>query len=732
MIRRPPWALLVLTALACSSLAFVLQGLLRQQGGESRFVLFFPAVFASALLGGFWAGVVSAASLVLASLLLLPALGIPVEYAIFLVAALIMSHLTERLSIGQQLKIQDLEARLPTPAAFGPQMVFTALPSGGFEFANRVWFSYTGLGPEETAAGGWLRIVHPEDTQAMVNRWRMAQQTGSFEIESRLRRASDGEYRWQLIRALPLRDREGKIRHWFGTIVDIDGLKRAEEDLRQSREQFRVMGESLPYGVWRASLAGEMEYFSQSFLDLLSMSMEEARGSGWLRKLEPDSAQAIRVNWLARVPEGEPWEQELRLRDGSGRVHTVLSRGLPVKDLTGKVTSWVGINLDIDDRKEAEDRLRRSEERLRLAAETSNVAIWDWDLRPQWRPAPQAIRWTGSRELIFGPGEVPLRTGWDEFVRRVHPEDRERVTLAAESAVRGRSDMDVEFRIIWPDGSVHWIRSKGHVFVDAAGQALRVVGAQIDTTESKLAEMQTEKLLEEAREALRARDEFLSIASHELMTPLTSLHMQLQLLRRRIGPNATLEICERQSRRLSALVEELLDLTRIRLGKLSIELTEVKLGELINEVLLRLTPQIAQAGSKVDVRVEPELKGRWDRARIDQVVTNLLTNALKYGEGRPITLEAGHGIDLAGRKVVRIAVRDQGRGIPRALQTRIFERFERAVNGAEIAGLGLGLYIVRQIVEAHQGRIGVESEEGQGATFTVELPPEPEGKLQAA
>jgi signal transduction histidine kinase len=233
-----------------------------------------------------------------------------------------------------------------------------------------------------------------------------------------------------------------------------------------------------------------------------------------------------------------------------------------------------------------------------------------------------------------------------------------------------------------------------------------------------------------AQEALRLREEFLAVASHELKTPITSLHLDMEMIRRmlgapevelRTGLRPRLERMVRQTGRLTALVNSLLDVSRLSSGRLELQRTEVELGELVHEVAERLSPEAARAGCALQVEIREPARGQWDRLRLEQVVTNLLGNALKYGAGAPVELrvEAGDG-------QARLVVRDHGIGIPREAQERIFQRFERAVPSHHFGGLGLGLYIVRYIIEAHGGTIGVESTPGQGSTFTVTLPLAPD------
>jgi PAS domain S-box-containing protein len=258
---------------------------------------------------------------------------------------------------------------------------------------------------------------------------------------------------------------------------------------------------------------------------------------------------------------------------------------------------------------------------------------------------------------------------------------------------------------------------------DEHGRVVGLVGIARDITERKRAE-------EALVEAIGARDEFLSIASHELRTPLYVLTLELGSLLRRMqkignagAPGAfeaavaKLRGTLRQTDRLNQLIESLLEVSRISAGRLHLEREPVDLLGLARDVMERFGEPAARAGCTLALHGTKPIVGQWDRLRLEQIVTNLLSNAMKYGAGKPVDVTiAGNARDAT------LVVRDRGIGIAPADVERIFGRFERAVSPRHFGGLGLGLYITRQIVEAHGGTIGVESRPGEGSTFTLALP----------
>ncbi len=234
------------------------------------------------------------------------------------------------------------------------------------------------------------------------------------------------------------------------------------------------------------------------------------------------------------------------------------------------------------------------------------------------------------------------------------------------------------------------------------------------------------RLFESQQEAVRTRDEFLSIASHELKTPLTSLKLQVQLLGKTLAKlepalrerlHTYLEQSVKSVDRIAHLVDDMLDISRISAGRLTLQKEKFDLSQLVNEISDRLMPLLQQSKCELHFGASESVLGQWDRFRIDQVATNLITNAVKYGAGAPIEVHVKQEDDHAS-----ISVRDHGIGIAKEYHEKIFQRFERLSSNSSVAGMGLGLYIARQIVEMHGGNILVKSEPGQGAEFEVQLP----------
>jgi signal transduction histidine kinase len=323
----------------------------------------------------------------------------------------------------------------------------------------------------------------------------------------------------------------------------------------------------------------------------------------------------------------------------------------------------------------------------------------------------------------YGIGKV-LRTGESEWVPELSADELAQMSRdgAAESTLRS---LQLCSYICVP--LVVRDRILGALMLAQAGSGRHYSRAD-QTLAEELARraalcLDNARLYRDAQDAIRLRDEFLSIASHELKTPLTVLRLQLSFVERHLPSEASermrakLDEAQRQARRLSQLITLLLDVGRIVTGRVSLDRAEMDLTRLVREGVERLRDVFTRAYCSVTLYTPESVVGRWDALRLEQVIINLLSNAARYGPGKPITVR----VESDGTHA-RVIVRDEGVGIDPEDLPRIFSRFERAVTVRHYGGLGLGLYISREIVESHGGRLSVDSQPGQGATFTVELP----------
>jgi PAS domain S-box-containing protein len=503
-----------------------------------------------------------------------------------------------------------------------------------------------------------------------------------------------------------------------------------DEALRQSEERYRLLVESVrDYAIFMLDPAGHITTWSAGAEHIKGYRPPEVLGRHFSCFYTPEDVAAGRPQRLLGIAtaEGRVEDQGWRVRkDGARFWANVVITAL--RDEAGRLVGYAKVVRDLTERRNAEEVLRESEERFRLMVETvRDYAIFMLD------PAGHVLTWNeGARHLKGYAAEEILGRHFSVFYP---PEDVAGGKTEHElrvAAAEGRFE-DEGWRVR-KDGARFWANVVLTALRDADGRLRGFIKVTRDLTQRRQAEEQRLQLVRarEARaaaeERVRARDRFLSIASHELRTPLNPLLITLQVLVRaahddslhgRLAGRAAemLESCERQARHFAHLINDLLDMSRLASGRLDLHLQDADLAAVVRGVLTRFGPELAQAGCALTLRTDGAVVGRWDRSRLDQVVTNLLTNALKYGRGKPVEVALE-----AGPAAARLTVRDHGIGIAAADHERIFVQFERAVTGPEYGGLGMGLYIVRQLVEAQGGTVRVASEPGSGATFTVELP----------
>ena len=380
------------------------------------------------------------------------------------------------------------------------------------------------------------------------------------------------------------------------------------------------------------------------------------------------------------------------------------------------------------ERKRAEQALEQSEEQLRLALTAANMGAWDYNIKTG------SVKWSAGLEAIHGLAQGTFGGTFDDYLRDIHPEDKNYVLRAIARSIEENSEHDIEYRIVLPTGAIRWLEGKGEVIRDESGNGVRVTGVCTDISDRKRAEEERERLLEleqeartEAEVANRAKDEFLALVSHELRTPLNAIigwvdillaqpeHMDDQLGR-------ALEIIKRNAGLQTRIVEDILDVSRIVTGKLKIDARPVQLVPIIHSAINAVQPAADEKQirlrSIIDDGVDPVIG---DPQRLQQVFWNLLSNAIKFSS-------ADNEVEISLSQIgtnARITVSDAGEGISADFMPHIFDRFTQAdlTSTRKYSGLGLGLAIVRHLVELHGGAVeAFSSGEKRGSVFTVTLP----------
>ncbi len=356
-----------------------------------------------------------------------------------------------------------------------PTLAWSARPDGSIEFVNQRWLDYTGISAEETLDLGWKVATHPEDLCHILDRFQEAVNSGQpFEMEGRLRRF-DGEFRWFLFRGSPLRDESGKVVKWYGTNTDLEDRKRTEEALRASEQSFRLIVDSIPGLVGTRTAAGGVEFVNKRILDYYGKTLEEVKGWTTNDTVHPDDLPRAIAAWTRMTETGHPHESEYRLRRSDGAYRWFHFRSLPLRDTEGRIVRWYSLLTDIEERKKAEEKLRRSEANLAEAQKLSHTGSFGWDV------SSGEINWSRETFRIFEYDPASKIT-IKQIMERTHPEDRSAVQQLIERVSREMTEFNFEHRLLMPDGSVKHLRVVGHPSKDESG-SIEFVGAVMDITE---------------------------------------------------------------------------------------------------------------------------------------------------------------------------------------------------------------------------------------------------------
>src|SRR6266404_3988125 len=364
-----------------------------------------------------------------------------------------------------------------------PALIHTARPDGYLDYFNKPWLEYLGVTLDKVTGWNWTAAVHPEDVEGIVAKWRACLATGEiFEYETRVRSAN-GEYRWMFHRKVPLRDANGNIVKWYGSSLDIEERKTAEEKLRRSERDLHSIIETIPTMVWSAAPDGSVDFFNPRWLDYTGLSPDQSRDWRWTAAIHPDDLSRLTDAWQSILVSGEPGETEARLRrfdDASYR--WFLFRASPLRDESGKIVKWYGTNVDIEDRKRAEEELRRSEFYLSEGQRLAHMGSWAFD--------PDGFHyWSPELFRMYGLDPAGKAPSVQEYLDCIHPQDRESMANLIKGVLARASPFDATKRIVCPNGEVRYIRCVGAPVVENEslkkyiGSALDVTGHELLTQE---------------------------------------------------------------------------------------------------------------------------------------------------------------------------------------------------------------------------------------------------------
>jgi PAS domain S-box-containing protein len=593
----------------------------------------------------------------------------------------------------------------------------------------------------------WTGALHPDDRARAEREIARAAETGApFETEFRIVRP-DGGIRHIQAKAMVVRDAAGVAQRMIGANWDVTEVRTLTEQLRVAAERDRAtaaamaeknrlmaMAEQLTHvGHWRLDVGSSAIFWSDELYRIFDLPTTfEPTLQTALAAYHPDDRDRVSAVVERAIASGTAYTSESRILRPDGSIRHVVSNGQPEYAADGSTIAVFGVFADVTETKEAERERLRLLERVRVAAQAGNIGIWEWDL------VSDGVVWDGTMFALYGLSEQSEPQTAELWKRAFHPDDEEPITRAIADAIRGRTLLDVEYRVLWPSGETRYLRCRGMVAAES-GVPVRMLGTVWDVTEARNLALQLHeeksRLLETvdmwmaakqlAEDTTRAKSDFLANMSHEIRTPMNGVIGLAFLL---LDTELTSE--QRQhvtlladaGRSLLAIINDILDLSKIDLERIALDP-----AGLVRGALALVRGAALEKGIALDVAIEPGVPS-WvsgDPTRLRQILLNLLTNALKFTErGRVgVTVRCE---PHAGRDVLRFEIADTGIGIAPENVHLLFQKFSQVDRSdtRKHGGSGLGLAISRLLAEAMSGTIGVTSEVGVGSTFwfTAQLP----------
>jgi len=377
-------------------------------------------------------------------------------------------------------EIRKSEVRLRTIIDTIPVMAWCSLPDGSAEFHNQRWLDYTGLTHEEALGWGWRTAMHPDDSQAAVDDWRDIITSKKPAEGERIIRRFDGEYRRYMFRAEPLMDEQGNVVRWYGAITDIEDRKRAEDSLRSSEQNFRLMVNSVPGLVSTLTSGGEIEFVNNQTLEYLGKPLDELKNWAVSDAVYPDDLPDVIATLRTSIETGQPSDVELRLRRADGLYRWFLLRRLPQCDIHGHIVRWYTLMTDVEDRKQADDKIRRSETELRQIL----------DFAPQYVVVltPDRARLYANQMMLDYLGLTLEEWRSTDRHEYFYPDDLERVLRETQDKFLGGLPHECEARFRGKDGEYRWFLLRWNPVRDEQGRVTRWYAAGTDIHDHKQAQ----------------------------------------------------------------------------------------------------------------------------------------------------------------------------------------------------------------------------------------------------
>ena len=626
-------------------------------------------------------------------------------------------------------KIRENEQRLQIVLDVIQEGIFDLDVPTGKAVHNTQWFKLLEMEPEEIANtfDAFAQMIHPDDKAAVFEKIDALNRGETDNYNTELRLIGKQKTIWIQDRATVVeRDAQGRPVRIIGSMSDITARRLADETIIKLSKGV----EQSPSSIVITDLKGTVEFVNPKYCQLTGYSNEEAIGqNAGISKSGQTTKKTYEILWKT-ILSGNEWRGELLNKKKNGDFYWESVSISPIKNTKGEITNFIAVKEDITERKETEEKLKQLAARLELATHAGGIGVWEYDLQNN------SLLWDDQMHSLYGIEKNDFGVELQTWLSRIHPDDTEWAKQVFHIAIHREKELDIEFRVVWPDGSIRNIKALAITQHDHLGNPVRMVGTNWDITEQKNAELALSKARNEAEAAYKSKSIFLANMSHEIRTPLNTIIGFSQLLYHEQLTDTQKEFAEsihRSGEHLLKLLNDILELSKIEAGFAILHPKNTDLNFLFSDLQMIFKEQAHTKQLQLFFITEANLP-RYivvDDNKLRQILINLIGNSLKFTNEGGITVRARADRSEKHKSWLIIDVQDSGTGISKEEVGEIFTQFEQTSNGIKQSnGSGLGLALSRELAILMGGGITVASEEGKGSVFTIRVEIK-EGKPEA-
>jgi PAS domain S-box-containing protein len=631
------------------------------------------------------------------------------------------------LLLGRKKAVESLEERekqFYNTIMYNPMPMWIRTEDGEITLINNAVTNITGYTHAELPnVSEWVKKLYSENNVVIkkhINRMFTTGNkidAGEFEITTK-----SGEKRLWNFNIAPLGTLPDGRKAVITTAFDLTERKKTEKMLAESEQKFRTIAESMPQIVWTATPDGLLDYMNSQGTTFAGIKATAEHLLNWMVLIHPDDLSMAKDFRQQSLATNQPFEMTYRMKKYTGEYYWFLTRAVPLIDESGKLVKWLGTSTDIHQQKEVQEKLSytllklvENEEKLVEVQKITHVGSYAYNINNG------NIEWSEEAYHILDIVNHNKKVSLDDFLNMIHPDEIEKVKKEFNKMISGSNNLDIEHRIILPDGTIKYLHKIGKPILDESGKVIKVIGSMTDITQQKLMQLKLEDTLKDLNRSNKDLEQFAYTVSHDLQEPIRMIKGYSQLLHERylksLDENARsfLNFIMEGAIRMQQLVSDLLRYSRITTKAVPFE--EIDCNKIIRDTIADLKFYIEENDAAINCNNLPVITG--DTTQIRQLFQNLIQNAIKFkGNMKPeIIIEASRKEDE-----YLFSITDNGIGIEKNSYERIFEIFQRLHEKSKYPGTGVGLAICKKIVERHGGNIWLESEPGKGSTFYFTIP----------